>query len=71
MRSGQHESRRGEQCATALPGVRQDGGPGAGRAGTRFPALVVLVVVLSPLAGFSATLTELLTALALLLTREI
>src|SRR5262249_49139940 len=62
MRSGKYESRRGEQGATALPGGRQDGGPGAGRACTRFPALVVLVVVLSPFAGFSATLAELLTA---------
>jgi peroxiredoxin len=62
MRSGQHENRRGEPCATALPGVRQDGGPRAGCTCKRFPALVVLVVVLSPFAGFSATLAELLTA---------
>jgi peroxiredoxin len=62
MRSGQHESRRGEPCATALPGVRQAGGPRSGRACTRFPALVVLVVVLSPGAGFPATLADLLTA---------
>ena len=62
MRSGKHKRRRGEPCATALPGVRQDGGPRAGRACKRFPVLIVLVVVLSPLAGFPATLADLLTA---------
>ena len=62
MRSSQHESRRGEPCATALPGGRQAGGPRSGRVCTRFPALVVLVVVLSPFAGFPATLADLLTA---------
>jgi len=62
MRSGQHESRRGEPCATAVPGGRQDGAPRSGRACKRFPALVVLVVVLSPLAGFPVTLADLLTA---------
>ena len=62
MRSGKHERRRGEPCATALPGVRQAGGPRAGRACKRFPVLVVLVVVLSPFAGFPATLADLLTA---------
>jgi thiol-disulfide isomerase/thioredoxin len=41
---------------------RQAGGPSAGRASKRFPALVVLVVVLSPFAGFPTTLAELLTA---------
>ena len=64
MQPGKHE-RRGKQCATALPGVRQHGGPRPGSAGKLFQVLVVLVVVLSPLAGFSATLTELLTAFGL------
>ena len=62
MRSGKHERRRGEPCAMALSGVRQDGGPGSGCACKRFPVLVVLVVVLSPFAGFPATLADLLTA---------
>jgi peroxiredoxin len=62
MRPGKHERRRGEQCATALPEVRQDGGPRLGSACKRFYVLIVLVVVLSPLAGFPATLAELLTA---------
>jgi thiol-disulfide isomerase/thioredoxin len=65
MRSGQHERRSGAPGATAGPGVRQEGGPSAGRAGTRVPALVVRLVVLSPLAGFPAPLAELLTALDL------
>jgi peroxiredoxin len=46
----------------ALPEVRQDGGSRSGSACKRFHVLVVLVVVLSPLAGFPATLAELLTA---------
>ena len=62
MRPAKHERRRGKPCATALPGVRQEGGPRSGRACKPFPALLVLVVVLSPLAGFPATLAELLTA---------
>jgi peroxiredoxin len=62
MQPGKHERRRGEPCATALPGVRQAGGSSSGSAGKRFQVLVVLVVVLSPLAGFAATLAELLTA---------
>jgi peroxiredoxin len=62
MRSGKHERRRGEPCATVLPGGRQAGGPRAGSADKRFQVLVVLVVVLSPLAGVSATLADLLTA---------
>ena len=62
MQPGKHERRRGEQCAAAWPGVRQDGGPRSGSAGNLFHVLVVLVVVLSPLAGFPATLADLLTA---------
>jgi len=62
MRPAKHERRRGKPCATALPGVRREGGPRSGRACKPFPALLVLVVVLSPLAGFPATLAELLTA---------
>jgi peroxiredoxin len=62
MRPGKHERRRGEQCTTTLPGVRQDGGPRSESACKRFHVLVVLVVVLSPLAGFPATLADLLTA---------
>src|SRR5262245_54906071 len=62
MRPGTHEQRRGEQCATVWPGCRQDAGPRSGSAGKLFPVLVVLVVVFSPLAGFPATLAELLTA---------
>ena len=62
MQPGKHERRRGEPCATALPGVRQAGGASAGSACQRFPVLVVLVVVLSPWAGFAAPLAELLTA---------
>jgi peroxiredoxin len=62
MQLGKHERQRGELCATALPGVRQAGGASAGSACQRFPVLVVLAVVLSPWAGFAATLAELLTA---------
>ena len=62
MQPGKHERRRGEPRATALPGVRQAGGASAGSAGQRFPVLVVLMVVLSPWAGFTAPLAELLTA---------
>src|SRR5215471_17061362 len=62
MQPGKHERWRGEPCATALPGGRQAGGSSAGSACTRVPVLVVLVVVLSPWAGFAATLTALLTA---------
>ena len=40
----------------------QAGGSSAGSACKRFPVLVVLVVVLSPWAGFAATLAALLTA---------
>ena len=65
MRPGKHERWSGAQCATALPGVRQHGGPRPGSACKLFQVLVVLVVVLSPLAGFSATLAELLTAFGL------
>src|SRR5262245_839818 len=61
MRPGKHE-RRGAQCATALPGVRQDGGPRPRSACPLFQVLVVLVVVLSPLAGFPTPLADLLTA---------
>src|SRR5262249_414263 len=62
MRPGKHERRSGAQCATALPGVRQDAGPQPGSACQLIQVLVVLMVVLSPLAGFPATLAALLTA---------
>src|SRR5262245_13821709 len=62
MRPGKHERRRGAQCATALLGVRQDDASRLRRACKRFQVLVMLGVVLSPLAGFPATLAELLTA---------
>ena len=62
MQPGKHERRRGKQCATALPGGRQTDRSSAGSACNLFHVLVVLVVVLSPWAGFPATLTELLTA---------
>lgn len=62
MRPGKHERWSGAQCATALPGVRQHGGLRPGSACRLIQVLVVLVVVLSPFAGFPATLADLLTA---------